>query len=217
MKLKLKTKKILAREFLILISIIILSVILYLGTFLYNLNINYQANKIEKKIMSKNQNIDSLRYSYDFKINKQKWFFEENAKKYDIYDFEYNTYEKFWDRLSTIQKNDSLIYRWNNVYSKKLKEIFKEIGLKDGYELNEFIIKNSVTLQDLENKKIADSLKIDVNKFKNKKIDVSKKKLKPSEQFNFFISCLSILVIIMFPIRFLIIAIKWCYLILKIE
>ena len=204
--MKLGRKKIIAREFLTLISCVLISIVAYIGTFPYNNIIRSKIKKIESKIQNLDYQSDSLIKPYKQKIKKQEWFYNEFIRlaTYKVYE----KYDEVWQRLSKLQKSDSIIYKWENVWSKDLIRITKEIGFKNGKEFNQFIIDYSFNEKDYEIQNKVASL--------NNQIEIYLK-IKPtrnliltsSEQLQFGLYCLVIFSIIVFPLRYLIYSIKW--------
>ena len=65
--MKLRTKKILAREFLMLLSVLLIGLITFLGTYVYNYFVHAQTVKLEKTITKNFSLADSLSKAYNTK------------------------------------------------------------------------------------------------------------------------------------------------------
>jgi len=206
--MKLNRKKIIAREFLILMSCIGISILAYIGTLPYNYIISSNIKNSEKQIKPLNNQIDSLERAYNTKIEKHKWFFREIVDRYGP-DIGYSSYKELWTRLSEFQKSDSIDYKWNNVWSQDVIKITKEIGFKDGKDFNQFIIEYSLNKQEQIDEENANKIRKNVDSLK-RQIRYKENRLLDSEgQIYFGLICLIIMAIIAFPVRYLIYSIRW--------
>jgi len=204
-----KRKKIIAREFLIFISSIVLGLIVYLAVFPYNALLVSQINHIEIEIVNNRQIVKRLEYEFNRKVEKQRWLFGKLSIKFDMKDTK--TYKENWMYLSRIQQADSVIYMWNNKWNKDLIAYLKDIGFTNGNEFNELIKDNSLTQQNIEDNKEALKVKNEINIYPmRKKINqLENRKLDFKEQIHFGLICLIIIVGIVFPVRYLICSIHW--------
>ena len=114
-----RQKRIIAREFLILISVFALEIIFYCFIYFYN---SYQTNKIEileESTLRKNKSINVLMLPIDKKMEKQSWFFRQVSSEFDISNSMYARLETFWPVIERVAKKDSTEYRWNNKWNRE--------------------------------------------------------------------------------------------------
>jgi hypothetical protein len=205
--MKLNKKKIIAREFLILLSCIIISGIAFIGVYPYNFVIQSKIEKLEKTTIPLTYEIDSLESSINEKLSKQKWYYNENEKKNTI--GSYKSYSELWGRLEYIQKSDSIIFKWDNVWNKDLIRIIKEIGFNTAQDFDKFIFDNSLNPDELKKMEKIDLIKTEVSKIRNEIRSKEDKLLNIADQIYFTLLVLLVTGIIAFPIRFLFYSIKW--------
>ena len=133
-----KFKKIIAREFLILLAMIVLGLIIFGCVFPYNAYQEKQIDGITQLIEEKEFEIDSLHKPIDQKIEKQRWFFEKVSGEFDISNSAYSELKTLWPILHRIALNDSTEYRWKNKWEKDLVEFHQKIGFKTPQDLEKF-------------------------------------------------------------------------------
>ncbi len=205
--MKLNRKKIIAREFLILISCIVVAVFAFVGTYPYNYVVNSKIERLKNSINPLTEEIDSLEKPFTQKVNNQKWIFDEYKERADTEI--YKDHSELWDRFEELQKADSIIFKWNNVWSKEQKGIIKEIGSKNGNDFNQFILKNSLSNENIKNKSTADSLRSEINKLESQIRNKEYQRLDFDDQVQFALLFLIIISIIAFLFRYLSYSIKW--------
>ena len=205
--MKLNRKKIIAREFLLLFSCFIISGIAYVGTYPYNYVIELKADKLEKSIIPLTVEIQSIEKPINAKLSKQKWFYEKWQENSNLVD--YDSISDFWKRLEYLHKEDSIEYKWNNVWGKPVLDFNRSLGFKSPSQLDKFINDNSLDNNELNTLKKADPLKSKLVEIENQIRDKKNKMLELKDQLNFALLFLIITGIIAFPIRFLYNAIRW--------
>jgi len=206
--MKLHKKKIIAREFLILLGCIALTVFVGLGTIPYNYFVNLHIENLPVSTQTLIKEIHNLEKIYKLKESKQKWFYNENKKRFS--EASYISFTDLWGRLRDLQKADSIMYKWDNVWDKKVKEMFSAMGLKSGSDLNRFIAEYSFSKEDLVLKSTANLKYRELDKIRNQMRQGKDLLLDAKEQTNFVLVCFLLISIIVFPIRYLFYIIKWC-------
>jgi hypothetical protein len=208
-KMKLTTKKIIAREFLTLTLVIVIGLICFLSTFPYNSFRHYQIKNLKGEIDQKRTLSDSLLKSYSTKIQNQEWYFKKLNDEFDLGEF--NTNEKWWFHSMQLAKNDSISIRWKGVWSqdKTVIKFFNKIGFLNGDSLQRFIIINNLDKSDIENKTKADNLQKEIAEIESKEIIVANSVLTYEDQFSFSLMALIILASLSFGFRYLYYGIKW--------
>jgi len=205
--MKLSRKKKIAREFLLLLSCVLISGLAFIGTYPYNFAINSKLDKLEKDVTHLTNEIDSLEKTFNAKLSKQKWFFNEWQNDANLADYE--NYTVIWERLEYLHKKDSIEYKWNNVWAKTVLDFNRSLGFKNPIQFEKFINDNSLNDIDLKNSTKVSSNQSEVNDIKLEIRNKKNKILDIGDQLNFALLFLVIAGIIAFPVRFLFYSIKW--------
>jgi peptidoglycan hydrolase CwlO-like protein len=205
--MKLKRKKIIAREFLILLSCVLISCISFIGIYPYNFAVELKIDKFEKSINHLTDEIKSLENSISSKLSKQKWYYNENEKRNSI--GRYNSYSELWKRLENIQKSDSIVFKWNYVWNTDLIRIIKEIGFETSMDFDKFIFDNTLNSNELKILEKIENKKTEITNINNKNRNKENKIMNINDQINFALLFLVITGIIAFPMRYLFYSIKW--------
>jgi len=210
--MKLKTKKIIAREFLYLIFAIGLGLISFFCTYLYNA---YLKNKIENQtneIFEKNKLKDSLRKKYDLKTDNQYWFFDKFSSYFDLSkDTSLNTKDKVWKLFDEYALNDSIKYKWENKWSKDGDSIiifFRMVFLKPEV-FESFLDRNRITNIDSTNHASSKALQSEIIIINIRKTENEKKILIYEKQKDFGLKVMFVSLLILLGVRYLYYSIKW--------
>ena len=204
-----RVKKIIAREFLILLVLIVLTSLVFVCVYPYN---SYQKNKIEKidsSINEKEKLTENLHKSVNEKIKEQEWFYEKVSSEFDITNSEYSELKTLWPILQRIAENDSTEYRWNNKWEKSLIDFHKSIGFKNGKELEAFIEKNSISSNDSIQLKKSEKIRAEIGKLKEQRTELKYKTLNDNDKLDLVGGIGLALFGILFILRYLIYAVKW--------
>ena len=212
--MKLQTKKIIAKELLFFLVVLGLGLTFFFCTFPYNLFRNNQIGNLDDAILEKTQLADSLSQSFTLKFQKQKWFFDQYANKFEN-DPKYNTQEKVWFRLDDLAKNDSIKFRWEKKWSKELVTFNQEIGFTTPEKMKDYIEVNTINIIDSINYKQSLTSNQQKDSLINKKNEIKTKILSFDEQVELGIMTIIIFVIVLFLIRYLFYAVTWSMKILK--
>lgn len=214
--MQLRTKKIIAREFLIAITCLFISLLYFLGILIYNYRLDTQIKDVLEERDTKSNLIDSLSVPFKKKLENQEWFYNESEKKViqDKYKSSEST-DKLWERLSYLNKADSIIYKWNNVWKNDVKDGLREIGFKDGKAFNLFIEQNSLNNKERDVYDEIISIKKEINSLNEKSSNIEQKKIEYDQQVESTLQILLLLTLVGFPIRYFLYAIRWSYRILK--
>ena len=213
--MKLTTKKIIAREFLILTLILTVGIFSFLFTYPYNAYKRYQVQNINTEISKKRDKADTLSLSFTNKINQRKWYFEKYSNKWDISGDEINTSDKLWKRLDFLALNDSIKFKWNNVWDKQIVEFNNEIGFSNPNDFQSFIDKNRLTKVDLSNYDSFLAINSEITILDKNKMEYESEILSFNERTNFGLTVLVICFLILFGFRYLFYSLKWSLKILK--
>jgi hypothetical protein len=209
--MKLKSKKIIAREFLLLTIAFTLGLVCFLCTYPYNNYRNRELSKLDKLLDEKNRIADSLSYQYSTKSQKKDWFFGKFTAKFgsDLY-----KNEEFWNRLSYLAEKDSIKYKWNK-WAKELTEFNKELDFDTPEKFKAFIDANRISNNDLTNYKESQKVSKEIATLKTQMKEVETKKLSFKKQVKFGVVITIIIMTILFAIRYLFYAVRWSIKVLK--
>jgi|JI10StandDraft_1071094.scaffolds.fasta_scaffold740591_1 hypothetical protein len=210
--MQLKTKKKIAKEVLLLLSSGIITLIIFLLVYPFNWYCNYKSEGIQTLIMSKTIQSDSLIKHYNSKLKQQQWFYEGNIKDFDL---EYNSYSELWHRLEVIYNADSIEYKYINTWDKSQIALLNKLGFRNANDFKEFIAKNRITEADKANRSKSDEIKKEISKLNSEKRFWELKAMTKDEQMGFAIKALIIVLIFLYPIRFLYWLIVWSFNTLK--
>lgn len=215
--MKLSTKKIIAREFILLIIALLSFALGYLSILLFNLFIQYKINGIKDKILLVESKTDSTTNLFNAKLEKQlrftKTVFAETSNEEvpaDIVDeLNERAWRTFYDYANT---KDSINYMWEHKWKDKLTIAIKNYGIKTTYDFKVFILNNynskndSLHYENLLNRKSI--LKQQENRNHEKLISYE-------DQMNYSLQITFFFMVLIFPIRYIFKAIKWSLFILK--
>lgn len=208
--MRLHTKKIIAREFLILTMAIFIGLFCFLGTYLYNYLKRNKIDTLNENISQKLMASDSLRKSYDQKISKQQWFFDKYFDKVNRQDEEFNSRDKLWKRLDFLALKDSIKYKWQNVWTKDLVGFVKENGFSNGDDFNSFIVSNRITNDDVQGFNQSLQIKTEIKNLTSEKENTTKRLfLSFEQQLKFGVTSFVVALIILFGLRYIFYAIRW--------
>ena len=206
-KLTMQTKKIIAREFLVLVILVLLGTISYFSTYVYNYFNQNQKDSLKTEIKQHTIIKDSLSKIISEKEYAHVWFFKEVSKEYNVE--KYNSVEKWWNRSQSLAKNDSIKIIWETDWKKDplYIQFFNKIGFPNSDSLQNFIKRASYTKLELNTKNKADSLSKIITTL-NKTYNTTRI-LSQNQQFEFLWKSILVLFILLFAFRYLFYAIKW--------
>lgn len=188
-----------------------------IGLFIYPYNSfrQSQINSTETEITAQKSKSDSLSSVYNKKRNAQETFFNSLSSEFNITASDQNTPDKTWKILSEVYHSDSIPIKYDKIWDAKLVKFIKSKGYNDGKAFEKFVGENLLNKNDSLNyqqsEKVNQSisaLEIKATHFKNKIFD-------SNEQIKFSLLILIILFSIAYPLRFLILGIKWSVKIIK--
>jgi len=203
------TKKIIAREFLILTVVAVCGSLCFLCTYPYNYHIKKEIENLNSEILRKTTLKDSLKTTFVEKQEKQDWYFNNFINEFAVY--KSNTSEKLWKRTLILTNNDSIKILWETNWrkDKQIISFFNKIGFFNPNELQNFIKENSLIKSEIINKNQAVSLEKEIQIRYNSKIDKKNKVLSYNKQIEFLKNSVCLLFIILFGLRYLLYAVKW--------
>ena len=206
--MKLQTKKIIAREFLLLMLAIGIGLIGFLCTYLYN---SYQRNKAQKlsdEITTKESIADSLSKPFDIKSKQIHLLYEKFNANENVFPTDYESFLKnTWTNLSKLELKDNIAksIKWDP----RFKQLLRDVGFNSSEELQNFIEENRLTKDDTLNSQIAKSYQQEIRLLESKRTDYNSYLLAFKGQIDFGICVFCISLIILFASRYIYYAIKW--------
>lgn len=207
--MNIKTKKIIAREFLIFLICVVIALVTFLTIYPYNYFKRNQIDSLTKEISEKKLISDSLSKSYKLKTEKQFWFTDKYISKFDLpRNKDYNN-AKVWNRLYEIAKSDSVRYKWEKTWDKELIAFNKELGFDTPQSFQNFILTNIIYTKDIEQNKAAEKINSEVDILQNKMSETYKKIVSTESQLRTAGLAFIISVVILFLFRYLFYGIKW--------
>jgi hypothetical protein len=208
--MKLTTRKIIAREFLMFILVVLIGLISFLVTYPYNYYRNSQVENLNAQITIRTNLKKSLPETYITKKENQDWFYNKHIEEFGNV---YKTYtsEELWKRLEKLAKSDSIIIRWDKVWSKDNQTInfFNRIGFSNPIKLHDFIKTNSFNKSELKNESKYETLDNEISTLNNSKIDNNDKVLSYNMQIDIFKYSLIVCLFVLFGLRYLYYAVRW--------
>ncbi len=205
--INLKKRKIIAREFLILLLVVVLGLIAFACTYPHNYFVSSSVSKLHSQIILHEKQLDNIEDPDGNKIAEQKRVYEGFMKNFDK-----NTYRNFrehWARLEYLHKKDSITFKYDNVWSGYVKNHFNKMGFTNASQLNEFIRANSIIKIDKNTRLKIKQLKDEIFNLKEKYRSENENLLQFDDQMNFALIIALIGGILAFPIRFLIYGVMW--------
>ena len=213
--MNLKVKKIIAREFIFLISIITGVILLYFATFLYNFFYLAQIKSIEHQIVEKRQLSDSLANRYRIKDNTQTWLHSEFINSFNVIDNPNYTRTEMWKGLYRLAKADSIELKWNTTWKDNVREFFLSIDMNSPGKVERFIERNYIYPQDISNYKRSQNINMEITVLNDKQNKFYRNILSRSQQYSFAVSASLVLFIFAFLVRYTLYGIRWALIVLK--
>lgn len=193
--MKLATKKIIAREFLFLLGVLIIIILSYLSLRLYNYYHEKQRSNLNNEISTLSIR-DSLTNSYNIKIANQNNLYEKLKNDFDVGDD-----KNFWKRFCKLSNKDIIKNFWDIEWTKETKRILEREGFKDTSSILSFIRENSITSQE--------ELSFITTSHQIKEIQKKLQKHNPIDINNIILYIIVLSISILFVVRHLLYGVKW--------
>lgn len=210
--MRLRTKKLLAREFLLLLSVLVVSFFAFLGSYGYNAYLKKQNSFLQDSIASYEMLSDSLPRIFYSKLQKQHQLYQTlNAfvlpTLIDGYLFfpaisqNRVTFFKTYFRFAKEGKIDSV---WKTYRSNKEKSALRKMGIGSPQKLESYILSNIHTSDDIRNRDLATKYENKVASMSEKATAILKKQLDYKQQIRVGMNAMIILFLITFVGRYLV-------------
>ncbi len=207
------TKKIISKEILIFLSVLILSVLFFLGLYAYNYRQNSEIIRLTDNIKFKEKEANNLNIDFDYKQRNQQWFFEKMSNYYsNIGENKYiNSKDVLWKYFTDNFEKETL-ETWNTISEVNKNNVYLDkVYFSSLEELKYFITSKSFSEKDISNNQKAKEI---LNEVRVLNVDLAAlyKSLIPlDKQRNFSINLLFVLLCVFFVMRYLFYLIKWCF------
>lgn len=204
--MKAKHKKIIGREFLILVALSVIFGLTFLGLSIYDYSLQSRWRKVyrEKELIIDEINSISSKPYYQQNLSKKSWFYKELDRSYDLSNI---SIDSFWNsHLANLNNLDTLKKRWNQKKHLELRLNLSEMGLHTPEEYAEFL-SDSATLHDLKSKILK--LEYLMKKQQGRLDSIEMVRIYPPERAEQSLVVLLILGAILYILRPFIHAIKW--------
>jgi hypothetical protein len=166
-------------------------------------------HKLNKTIDQKKRQANSLSENYENKIKQHQWFYDEQAKAYDVSFYE--NAEFLWHELEEIHHSDSIEYKFNKVWDKVIIEVLNKLGFTNSAEFNEFVSANIITQTDMRNFREAKAVREEISNLYKDKRNLRSEILSLDEQINFGYKTLFVILILLYPVRYLFLLVRWSF------
>ena len=214
-------KKIIAKEFLILLSVLTISLLTFPITYSYNAYLSNKKKILEDSIKNTpilwEENYTSLRNSYNKKFETQKAVFRtasnyyNNVGSYKQFNSSYILWNNFKLKLNS-KSNTQLYNEYKDfiIFHNSYWYIDYDDRIPNNIEgFSNFIEYNLLTEEDIENNKLSWEHQSYRNDIQQRIYDLIKKMFNKNEQFKIALYTFYILFSIAFILRFLVVSIKW--------
>jgi hypothetical protein len=210
-----KVKKVIAKEFLLLIVIIVIGIICLSFTLLNNLYFEKKAENLQIEIKQKNREVINLVNPLYSKIKQRNWFYNQLNNRANLYKSKYNTPSKLWKRFDELALSDSLLIRYETKWTPSTKIMFAEMGFNIPDQLQKFIVTNRINSTDNLKNKEAENIKKEVV-IQKMQVETYHSKILSSEgQNQYLLWSMFISFLALFILRYIYYGIKWSINILK--
>jgi hypothetical protein len=126
--MKTNHKKIVAREFLILICCLFIALIAFICLYPYDYFKTSKIENLNNEIVIIEKQIDRIQKPIENKISEQKRIYSEWMNNDEVSQTLYSNYRELWERLEYVHKADSINYKWNNVWAEPVINHLKKFG-----------------------------------------------------------------------------------------
>ena len=204
--MNIKIKKIIVREFLILMVVITVGLFSFLCTYPYNWNKSYQLKKVDEKITLQTHVADSISKSFNDKtmegkdyISRVYWGLKEHSVDFGMPAFNYSEPD-FRQKILSDKNFRENIYK---TFQNRLE------GFTKTYTQFDSSLNRQLTLNDIDQQKQSQLILENLKETRNGKEKISLSILTFNEQISFGIKILIFTAFVFFVLRFLFYAIKW--------
>jgi hypothetical protein len=212
--MNLKSKKIIAREFLFFLLTILLGIIFFLFTFAYNRYYHSKVESLNQEISLLLKSTDSLSNAYKSKSEKQQWFADKF--EYEFSDTMQSAKNVLWKRLSNLETKDSLkIILDDNIKHDDFKKFVTKIGFSTSKDFRVFVQSNIISPKEINAYNDSIDLLNKIAQLSTNADHYEHKNLNFEEQLWIGVLAAIFLIIPLFLFRYLFFAVKWSIKVLR--
>jgi len=205
-----RTKKIIKRESSIIITVVSLTVIFGLCIYPYNAFKRSKIHTIESTINSQKKLSDSLSASLNGKLSIQKKFSESLSAAINDSCSKQNVSVGLWEILDKAYRSDLIPFIYTSkVFNPVLLKYLYSNGYCDSKSFESFIKANILTEVDSFNLNESGKLCLEISDLENRDRNCQSQIINSEKQIKLSIWVLMILFAITYPLRFIILVIKW--------
>lgn len=214
--MELKTKKIIAREALLIIGAAFLSAIIVALTIPYNSIYNSQATNFSIQSSKKKIVSDSLGAPLINKLLQQQHFINTYKSTFPLDTVEMSGTE-VWSRLEEDSKNKLIKNLYDSKWSKspEQKKFFDDLFLPSRESIAIFVTNNIITKTDRHNHEVALKIREEAESLENRAHEAKLKIINWEEQLSLEKTLAVIFLIALYPARALWILITWSIRVLR--
>lgn len=235
-----KTKKVIAREFLLLLFCVVISLITFLIIYPYNFIRKNQMDAIDNQIDVKRETIFKLSTFYKSKQDNQYWYTEQyysshfdvgdlngvgrnlivsslldsQRKRFEVYATK-NSNSVLWKRLYKIARSDSVKIKWVNIWHKDFIEFHKFMGFSSPDTFKSFILANTMSSEDLKKNKLVLKEGKEYHILGSTRSGIESTIISRKDQISYLKGSLIVSIIILYFLRYLFYSITWSFRMLK--
>ncbi|PWT78854.1 MAG: hypothetical protein C5B59_00935 [Bacteroidetes bacterium] len=208
----LRTKKTIAREFLILIISVTIGLLGFVGIYIRTYLKNDEYRLLNESISKKSRIKDSLFLPYQEKLGIQNWFFGrywDKADKADKEDTSDNTSKKLWQFLRPLAEKDSIKYKWEKTWNKTVISFLKESGFPTSDSFKSFILLNTISIADSLNYAQSKIVKSEIDNLESEKRAIRSSLYSSKQEAEFGFKFFFISAAVLFGFRYFYYGIRW--------
>ena len=207
--MNLKTKKIIAREFLVLLLSLVIGFAAFLITYFCNSYRQSKSGTITKQIQYKEFVADSLMRPFIVKTEKQEWLHKKFSEKINLSDSTLNSPEKLWNKLDEIIEKNSIPTGSNRTWKKEFVDVLSNTIYNTPDKFQKFVDSNKITLDDKAKYLQARNVVVQIQLLHDDKT-IQESKIISFEskiEISFWAFCIALM--ILFGLRYIYYSIKW--------
>jgi hypothetical protein len=201
-------KKVIAREFLLLVMCFVATIATHGGLYFYHYLLSEKASGISQEANDLSRDIENLSAPFKRKTANQWWLYNKSCEVSGKTPQPYGHIQFFNHFVKTIQQ-DSLDYKWNNAFSTQAINTLHNAGFDSPESFRHFILENLCTPAEVADRQKARELEA-IRESKNHEYEELRERVWYDEKILYVSSRLFVvLLIFFFGLRYLVYATQW--------